>query len=76
MSRKQRYDLFRDNQALSRTENGHLKRAERARRLLRMKELLKKGSFPYTPTLRSWVSVELDKPWVQITEADVKTLVG
>jgi len=74
MSRKQRYTLVRQKQAQSRTENGHIKRDERVRREARIKRLLGEGKFPYTPAIRSWLSVKLDKPSTRITEADVQEL--
>jgi hypothetical protein len=35
---------------------------------------IKKGPFPYTPTVRSWISVKLGKPFRQIQEKDAKKL--
>ena len=75
MSTRRRMDRIRDNSAISRTYNGHLKRKERANRDERMAGLVKAGTFPYTPAVQSWLSVQLDKPFRQITEADAKSLV-
>ena len=61
--------------AISRTVNGHLKRKERANRDTRMAGLIKAGKFPYTPPIQSWISTKLGKPFTQVTEAEVKTLV-
>ena len=58
------------DQRVSRRENGHIKRKERARRDARLTELVTKGKFPYTPTVMSWLSKKLDKPSTQITEAE------
>jgi len=74
MSRKARLSVVRRNQAIARTENGHLKRDERTRRDERMKGLLRKGTFPYTPSIQSWLSVHLGKPTCVITQEDVNEL--
>lgn len=39
-----------------------------------MVELIKKGPFPYTPSIQSWVSEKLGKPFTQVTEAEAKGL--
>jgi hypothetical protein len=75
MSTRLRMDQIRDDHAVSRTVNGHLKRKERANRDKRMVELIKNGKFPYTPAIQSWISVRLDKPFTQITEEQAKALV-
>ncbi|WP_439632251.1 hypothetical protein [Gemmata sp.] len=75
MSTRVRYDRIRDNHAISRTKNGHLKRKERANRDERMAGLIKAGKFPYTPAIQSWASVQLGLPFTQLTEEQVKTLV-
>lgn len=69
--RRDRKDLILSLQQQSRETNGHLKRAERVRRQNRLKILLQKGKLPYTPTILSWLSVEMNKPSGQITQADV-----
>lgn len=74
MSTYTRLDRQRDNAAVSRTVNGHLKRKERGRRDKQMVELLKKGKFPYTPVVMNWVSVQLGKPASKVTEAEAKAL--
>jgi hypothetical protein len=63
------------DQAISRPTNGHLKRKERARRDARLAELVKKGKYPYTPTVMSWLSKKLNKPSSQITEAEAQTAI-
>lgn len=75
MSTRVRYDRIRDNHAISRTKNGHLKRKERANRDERMAGLIKAGKFPYTPAIQSWVSVQIGLPFTQVTEEQVKALV-
>lgn len=59
----------------SRHRNGILKAKERIRRDKRMTELVRKGKPPYTPSILSWLSVQLDKPAAKITPEDVKKLV-
>ena len=71
-TRRETRDLRQHDQRVSRVENGHLKRKERARREARMKELLAKGTYPYTPTIMSWLSAHLDKPSHRITAEDAK----
>lgn len=75
MSTRIRYDRIRDKGAISRTENGHLKRRERANRDARMARLIKAGQFPYTPAIQSWISTQLGIPFSQVGEAEVKALV-
>lgn len=72
MSTRIRYDRIRDNGATSRTVNGHLKRKERANRDARMKKLVGGGTYPYTPAVQSWLSVQLGVPFTQISEAQAK----
>ena len=75
MSTRIRYDRIRDNSAISRTRNGHLKRKERASRDERMKKLIQAGKFPYTPAIQSWISTQLAIPFTQVTEEQVQSLV-
>lgn len=75
MSTRVRYDRIRDNSAVSRTRNGHLKRKERANRDARMANLIQAGKFPYTPAVQSWVSAQLGVPFTQVTEEQAKALV-
>ncbi|HEY3788907.1 MAG TPA: hypothetical protein VGL71_08635 [Urbifossiella sp.] len=75
MSTRLRMDQIRDDHAVSRTVNGHLKRKERASRDKRMTTLIKNGKFPYTPAIQSWISVQLDRPFTQITEEQARSLV-
>lgn len=76
MSTASRYDRLREKQAVGRAENSDRKRRERVNRDKRMKEVILKGSWPFTPAIMSWVSVKLDKPTRQITETEVWRLVG
>jgi hypothetical protein len=66
--REQRqYDM-----ALSRRVNGMRKTKERARREQRIREILQKGKFPYTPSVMSYLSAKLDKPTSKIVPEDVQ----
>jgi hypothetical protein len=76
MSTASRMDRARDNAAISRADNGALKRKERANRDERMAKLIKKGKFPYIPSVMSWLSVKLNKPASQIKPEDVKKVVA
>jgi hypothetical protein len=75
-ARRIRREQRRFDQNLSRRVNGLKKDDERERRLARLMELLKKGKFPYTPTVRNWLSQLLDKPASRIQEADVQKLLA
>ena len=75
-ARRIRREQRRADMAESRQVNGTLKTKERARRDLRMKDLVKKGKLPYTPPVLSWLSVQLDKPGRLITQADVDRLLA
>lgn len=74
MSTATRMDRIRANGKISRIENGHLKKKERANRDKKMIELIKKGKFPYIPSVMSWVSEQLGKPSTQVTEAEAKAI--
>ena len=74
MSTRLRMERARDNAALSRTKNGHLKRKKATSRDARMLALVKAGTFPYTPAVQSWLSVQLGDRFNRITEEQVKTL--
>ncbi len=75
-ARRIRREQRRVDMAQSRHDNGILKTKERARRDLRMAELVRKGKPPYTPSVLSWLSSKLDKPARQITQEDVERVVG
>lgn len=75
-ARRIRRDQRQYDMKVSRRVNGMRKTKERARRDARMLELLKAGTFPYTPSIMSWVSVQLDKPTTKISQDDVKTLLA
>lgn len=76
MSTRRRMDRIRDDHAVSRTINGHLKRKERANRDERMVKLVQGGKFPYTPAVQSWLAVKLDKRFVLVKPEDVQKLVA
>lgn len=62
--------------ALSRRENGMKKMYERERRDQRITAIIKKGTFPYTPAVMSWISAKLDKPTGKVIQADVDKLLA
>ena len=76
MSTAKRMDRARDNAAISRADNGARKRKESLNREKRMKGLLKAGTFPYTPSVMSWVCTQLGKKTTQVTADDCKKLAG
>lgn len=71
-ARRIRREQRQVDMAESRHRNGILKTKERARREIRLKEALKKGKLPYTPTVLSWLSAHLGKPGRLITPEDVQ----
>jgi hypothetical protein len=75
-ARRIRREQRQFDMALSRRTNGLRKMAERERRERRMVELLKKGRLPYTPSIMSWLSAQLDKPSKQIVQTDVDQLLA
>jgi hypothetical protein len=75
-ARRIRRDQRQFDMALSRRVNGMKKTKERERRDSRMRELIGKNKFPFTPSIMSWLSAQLDKPSSQIVEADVKKVLA
>ena len=75
-ARRIRREQRQIDMALSRITNGAEKKKERVRRQTRMVELIKKGQLPYTPSIMSWISAQLDKPTTRITQEDVDQLLG
>lgn len=73
-ARRIRRDQVSHDQKVSRRTNGMLKTKERARRDLRMREIIQKNKFPYTPSIMSWISAKLEKPTSAIVEADIQEL--
>ena len=71
-ARRIRREQRQVDMAESRNVNGFKKAKERTRRLARLKDALKKNKPPYSPTVLSWLSAELDKPGRLITSEDVK----
>ena len=76
MSTARRMDRARANGRITRGENSQLKRKERANRDKRMKALVEKGAFPFTPAIMSYLSVKLGKPTTMITADDAKKAVA
>jgi hypothetical protein len=75
-ARRIRREQRREDMALSRQVNGLRKRKERVLRDKRMTELVKKGKLPFTPSIMSWLSTQLDKPSRLITQAEVDRLLA
>jgi hypothetical protein len=75
-ARRIRREQRQFDMAQSRIINGHKKKKERDRRNACMLELIKKGTFPYTPSIMSWISAQLNKPSTRITQEDVDRLVS
>ncbi len=73
-ARRIRREQVAADQAFSRRTNGMRKMKEHVRRDARMVDLVKKGKFPYTPAVMSWLSSKLDKPSSRIVQADVDGL--
>ena len=75
-ARRIRREQRRVDMAESRLVNGKDKVKERVRRDARILDAVKKGKLPYGPHIMSWLSVKLDKPSRQITQADVDKLLA
>jgi hypothetical protein len=73
-ARRIRREQRRIDMSDSRQINGIRKVAERERRGVRMKSLIKKSKLPYSPPVMSWLSVQLNKPSRLITQAEVDRL--
>ncbi len=71
-ARRIRREQRQFDMALSRRVNGMRKTKERARRDKRMREILQKGTFPYTPSVMSYLSQQIDKPTGKIVAEDVQ----
>ncbi len=76
MSTATRMDRNRADGIITRGEKSAAKRIARANREKRMLAAIKKGPYPYTPAVQSWISVKLGKTWRQVTEAEAKKLLG
>jgi hypothetical protein len=74
-ARRIRREQRAHDQKQSRIRNGGRKEAERQRRAIRMKELIKAGKLPYIPAVMSWISEQLGKPSTRVTQEDVNALV-
>ncbi len=70
-ARRIRREQRRVDMAESRHRNGIRKTKERDRRAKHLKEVLAKSKPPYSPTILSWLSAELDKPGRLVTPEDV-----
>lgn len=75
-ARRIRREQRQVDMAESRHRNGIRKAKERTRRFSRLKTILGKVQPPYSPTVLSWLSAELDKPGRLITPDDIKQLLA
>ena len=73
--RRDRLDGRLAKAAITRQKNSLRKASERQRREEDMKELINKGTYPYTPNVMSWVSSRLEKKASQISPAEIDALV-
>lgn len=73
--RRDRLDGRLAKAAITRQKNSMRKAAERGRREKDMLELIKNGSYPYTPNVMSWVSDRLGKKANQIESSEIDALV-
>ena len=73
-ARRIRREQVAHDQKVSRRVNGDRKSKERVRRDDRMRQIIAAGKFPFTPSVMSWISVQLEKPSTKITEADAQGL--
>lgn len=72
--RRDRLDGRLARASIMRRKNSMRKEAERLRREQDMIELIRKGTYPYTPNVMSWVSDRLDKKASQIEAGEIKAL--
>lgn len=75
-ARRIRREQRQVDMATSRRVNGMRKTKERARRDKRMREIIEKSQFPYTPSIMSWISAKLDKPTSKIVAEDVNKILA
>lgn len=74
--RRDRLDGRMENQKITRNENSLKKDREAVRRREDIVKLINAGTFPYTPTVMSWLSMEMGKKSSQLTEAEVKAFLA
>lgn len=74
--RRDRFDRRMANQTSTRRENSLKKDRATDRRAKAMIKLIKEGTFPYTPPVMSWLSLEMGKRSALLTEAEVKAFIN
>jgi hypothetical protein len=74
--RRDRLDKRVAAQTVTRQKNSRTKADERLRREKSMLEIIRKGQFPYTPGVMSWLSARLGKKASRITPADIKSVLA
>ena len=67
ISTARRMGLLRDRKAIIRTVNGHRKAKSRARIEIKIREMIGRGKFPYTPVVSNHVCVALGVPSSELT---------
>ena len=75
-NRRDQIDKRQARAVVTRQKNSLVKASERLRRDQSMLDILRKGQFPYTSGVMSWLSVRLGKKASRITPEDVKQLLG
>ena len=71
-----RFALRLKDSRATRAVNSVRKTKERARRRARILEVLRSGRGPFSPTVMSWLSRELDKPASKISAEDIRAFVA
>ena len=74
--RRDRFDARFANQKATRRENSLKKDRACVRRANTMAKLINENTFPYTPAVMSWLSLEMGKKSSQLTEAEVKAFIS
>lgn len=74
LRRKLRLDSRRENQKITRTDNGGAKRKENARRDIRSARAITAMKGDYSSGVKSWIARQLGKPFRQCTAEYIKGL--
>jgi hypothetical protein len=70
-ARRIRREQRRVDMTQSRLVNGVRKVKERSRRQGRLREIVKDAKLPYSPSVMSWLSMELNKPSRLLTQGEI-----
>lgn len=74
--RRDRLDGRMEWQRVTRNENSLKKDRAAVRRKDDIVKLINAGTFPYTPAVMSWLSLEMGKKSNQLTEAEIKAFIA